>query len=108
MNQHTAIGWLGEKQYTRDDEPTISCINQDKDTDNEVYYVDLKGRQCRTLNEIYQKALEFLSFRAAFTDFQFTNKNKMFTKFWFDFVQTQGSLRCQRNKTFRYPKTYAT
>jgi hypothetical protein len=26
-----AIGWLGKKQYTRDDEPTISCINnQDK------------------------------------------------------------------------------
>jgi hypothetical protein len=26
-------------QYTRDDEPTISCINQDKNIDNEVYFV---------------------------------------------------------------------
>jgi hypothetical protein len=29
---------LAKIQYTRDDEPTISCINQDKTVDNEVYY----------------------------------------------------------------------
>ena len=35
------VGWA-KKQYTRDDEPTISCINQeknDKNIDNEIYYV---------------------------------------------------------------------
>jgi hypothetical protein len=31
------VGWA-KKQYTRDDEPTISCINQKKNIDNEVYY----------------------------------------------------------------------
>jgi hypothetical protein len=29
-------------QYTRDDEPTIFCINQDKNIDNEVYYVSIE------------------------------------------------------------------
>ena len=33
LNQHNAIGWLGEK--TMNDEPTISCINQDRNIDNE-------------------------------------------------------------------------
>jgi hypothetical protein len=26
-------------RFTRDDEPTISCIHQDKNIDNEVHYV---------------------------------------------------------------------
>jgi hypothetical protein len=30
---------LAKKQYTRDDEPTIFCISQDKNIDNEIYYV---------------------------------------------------------------------
>jgi hypothetical protein len=30
------VGWA-KKQYTRDDEPTIVSINQDKNIDNEVY-----------------------------------------------------------------------
>jgi hypothetical protein len=29
---------LAKIQYTRDDESTISCINQDKNIDSEVYY----------------------------------------------------------------------
>ena len=29
-------------QYTRDDEPTIFCINQDKNIDNDVYYVSIE------------------------------------------------------------------
>jgi hypothetical protein len=31
------VDWA-KKQYTRDDEPIIFCINQDTNTDNEVYY----------------------------------------------------------------------
>jgi hypothetical protein len=41
---HTAIWWLSKKQYTRDDEPTIFCVNQDKSIDNEVYYVCIEFR----------------------------------------------------------------
>jgi hypothetical protein len=33
---------LAKIQFTHDDEPTISCINQDKNIDNEVYYVYIK------------------------------------------------------------------
>jgi hypothetical protein len=33
---------LAKIQFTHDDEPTISCINQDKNIDNEVYYVCIK------------------------------------------------------------------
>jgi hypothetical protein len=33
------VDWANKKQYTRDDEPTIFCINQDKNIDNEVHFV---------------------------------------------------------------------
>jgi hypothetical protein len=40
-NTPLLVGWA-KIQYTRDDEPTISYINQDKNIDNEGYYVCIK------------------------------------------------------------------
>ena len=61
LNENIAIGVLhvvalAKIQYTCDDEPTISCINQDKNIDNEVYYICIKFPQ-QIVEDIYCQIL---------------------------------------------------
>jgi hypothetical protein len=63
---------LAKIQYTRDDEPTISCINQDKNIDKEVYYVCIEFPNLLILLTMIMRMLDAASFIIIFMLHQFT------------------------------------
>ena len=53
---------LAKIQYTHDDQPTIFCINQDKNIDNKVYYICIKFSNLLILLTTVCLHLEFTTF----------------------------------------------